>query len=151
HPWRVAPFNSLLECYLSIDPLGYADEIQQTFDFLETILPRQPYDDLLVLLGHRWDFLAAQEKWEEARAVAQQRLAIKAANPERTSHFYGLSPASFLCWLSARQEDWDGLRHYAGLLEEWSASCSESDEYRSEAAIWQALAARQAGEEAAAR
>jgi hypothetical protein len=150
HPWRVAPVNCLLQCYVNIDPVGYATEIRQTLDFLQTIVPEYPYDDRLVMLGHRWAFLAAHEKWEEARAFALERLAIKAADTQRASHYYGLAPASFLCWLAAREGDWPTVAQYAGLLEQWATSY-QSEEHRSEAAIWQALVARQAKDEATAQ
>jgi hypothetical protein len=150
HPWRVAPFNCLLECYISIDPLGYATEIRQTLDFTESIVPRRPYDDLLVMLSHKWDFLAAQERWDEARAAALEHMAVKEADHQRVSFYYDLAPAGFLCWLSARLEDWAAVQRYAALVEESAIRCPHAEEELSEAALWQAAAARQAGDEASA-
>jgi hypothetical protein len=151
HAWRVAAFNTLLGCYLEIDPEGYAGEIQRTLDYLDTLIPPGPHDDRLVMLGRRRFFLAGLERWNEARAVALEQLALCDGDTDHDDNWYGLSPASFLCWLGARQEDWASVQQYARLLEEWALPIHAAQEERCEADLWLAILARRAGDEPTAR
>jgi hypothetical protein len=151
HAWRVAAFNTVLGCYLEIDPQGYAAEIQQTLDYLDTIIPPGPQDDRLVMLGRKRSFLAGLERWDEARAVALEQLALCDADTDHDDDWYGLSPVSFLCWLAGRQEDWAAMAQYADLLEEWALPIHAAQEERCEAELWQAILSRRAGDDRAAR
>jgi hypothetical protein len=151
HAWRIAAFNTLLGCYLEIDPNGYATEIEQTLDYLDTIIPPGPQDDRLVMLGRRRSFLSALDRLDEARAVALEQLALCDEDTDHDDDWYGLSPVSFLCWLGARQEDWPAVARYAELLYEWALPIHAAQEERCEAELWQAVLARRAGDEAAAR
>jgi hypothetical protein len=105
----------------------------------------------MVMLGRRRSFLAGLQRFAEAHEVALEQLALCDADEEHSDDWYGLSPAGFVCWLAARQEDWSTLAHYADLLEEWALPIHAAQEERAEAELWQAILARRAGDETTAR
>src|SRR5262249_28348885 len=62
HPWRLAVYNNLVGAYLGIDPLGYAEQIQETLDYLEKEIPAGPNDHRYVMMGDRREFLMATDR-----------------------------------------------------------------------------------------
>jgi hypothetical protein len=150
HAWRVAAFNELLECYIRIDPAGYAEEILQTIDHLETIIPAGPNDDRMVLLICKQRFLERLGRLDEARAVALELLELDDLGTH-DNRWYGLRAVSYLCWLAARQQDWEALAGHAELLEDWAAAIPAAQQFQAEAGLWQAVCARCASDEATAQ
>jgi hypothetical protein len=59
HPRQLACFNELLIAYVAVDPVGYANEIAETLDFLDREIPAGANDHRQVMMSTRRDFLRA--------------------------------------------------------------------------------------------
>ncbi len=148
HPWRIASYNSLLECYLGVDPVGYADAIRELLDFLETEIPQEPCPDRYVYLGRRRVFSRETGDWQGAYQTALAVIALGESDPDPSQVGpYTVSDVADLCWICYNLGDWDGVRDFAQQAEELARSLAHAKEELVEVLFWQAVLARRDGDE----
>ncbi len=152
HPWKIAAYNELLSCYVSIDPLGDAEAIQGVIDFLEQEIPQEPCAHRYVYLHERRAFERMRGNWEEAYRVAQGHLALADRDPRRSSvPWYTLGVVCDLALICSHLGRWDEVAAYAHQAEEMARTEKHSQGQLGEALLWQAVLARRADDESLAQ
>ncbi len=137
HPFRIGLLIMVLYTYLKIDPLGYRDELERGFEYLDGEIPSGPVAERFVLDYRRVEYLSGVERWEEAHELAHRShaLANGCANIWhgawslfrlcRSCHALGLRDeleghALFMIELSRKS---DGLKRTLADAWLWSAVC----------------------------
>jgi hypothetical protein len=148
-PWRFRVLDHLVVGYLHTDPAGYAEEIRAALDHLEEERPEVGPARYLVLARRRW--LAGElGMFEEASRLARAGLALAAADPDPLP---GQSHAVF-CYSHLCHSAWRlGESNLAELAVEGERLAQTTGHRleQSEFQVWQALVARQAGDESKAQ
>ena len=137
HPFRIGLLTMVLYTYLKIDPLGYRDELERGFEYLDGEISSGPVSERFVLDYRRVEYLSGVERWEEAHELAHcsHALANGCANIWhgawslfllcRSSHALGLRDeleghALSMIELSRKS---DGLKRTLADAWLWSAVC----------------------------
>ncbi|MGE3804198.1 MAG: hypothetical protein AB7K24_05960 [Gemmataceae bacterium] len=149
HPFRIAAHNTLLATYLDIDPLGYADAIQECLRNLSREIPRRSFEHREVMLGHQCFFLMMQGRWKQARRLELRALA-RFEQEGFDKEWYILSTYLNLCEFAWRERRADELRQFGEAAEEIARDYDSRLDV-SNAQVWQAVAARLDGDEQLAR
>ena len=150
-PWRFRVLDHLVVGYLHTDPVGYADEIRAALDALEAEQPEAGPGRYLILARRRW--LAGEcDQLDEAIAYARLGIALAAGDSDR---LISASHAVF-CYSNWCHSVWRKGNPSECLLQlaqegERLALETEHRLERSEFQLWQALLARQAGNESLAQ
>jgi hypothetical protein len=139
-PVRSRVQSILVDAYLTTDPLGYANKIHEALDYLEAEGPL----DLDV-----WQQIEMKRAWlalwsgrlEEAQQAAERHLARCEGNHFRLTHAYAL-----LCEIVYRRGNLNSALEYARAGEA-NARRSKQQRVLTEILCWQALFARQRGDE----
>ena len=141
-PVRPRVFRVLVDTYLHIDPIGYEQQIMENLDYLES----QPLDlDTWRLLEARRASLAVElERWPEAEAATHRYIARSGSSAFRLIHGHYL-----LCKVAYERQQFDAALQHALEGERYAR---RETRQRSIAlfVLWQALFARQAGDESRA-
>ncbi|MBM3996763.1 MAG: hypothetical protein FJ303_21810 [Planctomycetes bacterium] len=149
HPWRVAAHNNLLACYVLIDPVGYAKPIRQCIRELNQEIPAGPGPHRYIMMDQECELLMALNQLKKAENVAIAHLAL-ADKDSQPDLWYTAPPLLNLCWLQFRKRDWEKLQAFATQAETVGNSLEHAHLWTAEAMIWQAVVARQLGDEARA-
>ncbi len=114
HPWRVAAFRNLGRVYEMIDAVGYAEKIEETFDYLEGLIPPGPGGDRYVYLESKSSFFVALERYDEAIAAASENLELvqQTAGTVEYNVWYDLNAHMSFCSAYFQSKDWEGLQRY---------------------------------------
>ncbi len=141
-PVRPRVFRVLVDTYLHIDPIGYEKQILENLDYLES----QPLDlDTWRLLEARRASLEVEfECWDAAEAAAQRYMARSGNSEFRLIHAHYL-----LCKIAYERKQYDAALQHAIEGEKFAR---REGRQRSIAlfVLWQALFARDSGDEAKA-
>jgi hypothetical protein len=150
HPWHFASYNNLLNAYLHTDPAGHAPAIQQALDYMDTAVPPGTNAHRYVMLGRKREFGQRTGRFDDARAVAHEQLALCASDPSSgQATWHATYVHCGLAWLAWRADDWEGVAGHAAQAEECARARGQECEL-AEALAWQAAVARRQGDEAAA-
>ncbi len=146
YPGSIKVHDNLIAAYLGIDPVGYAEPIQQALDYLEGELPDEPSSDRYLMLGRKRRFAHERDDFAEAMAIARRILALLDRDNER--HRADHHAVFLYCDLAAlcyKRGDVAGLTEAAARAEELARKVGHQCEL-SEGLAWQAVAALLAGE-----
>jgi hypothetical protein len=152
HPWKLAASNHLIDCYLGIDSLGYAEQIREALDYLEEVIEPGPNSHRYVMTRHKRQFALDREALDEARSLALEVLALTDADDEgHRSRWFALPCLLDLAWIAWRQGDWESVAGQVDQAEGLAPRVDQSQAEMAEAQVWQAVLCRRAGEEEGAR
>jgi hypothetical protein len=143
-PFRPQIYLDLLAVHFGIDPLGYADRIEEGFRDVERLLPDDFTARLHLLNLRRW--CAQQSRQHEAHYTAAQRaLALIASDPgHHSSLHYSTFIYNGLCRVHYARQQWQDLGQAADLA--WEASSRVGNQVeKATASLWQALVQTHAG------
>jgi hypothetical protein len=145
-PRRLMIHGDLVSAYLGIDPAGYADAIRHAFDYLDAQSPPAG-DDRYLLLGSQRQFALELGLLDEAHAFSVRSLELAGADADagRARHFlvFTFSGLAEIAW---RRGDLPALADAAREGEELARRVGHQVELAG-FWLWQALLARQAGDE----
>jgi hypothetical protein len=141
HPLRIAIFDDLVAAYLGIDPVGYAEHIQQAIDYLDQAVPNEPEGNRYLLLARKRRFAMEQGDLDLAWEISQRELTLADQDREdhRSRHFSVFIHDS-RCEIAFRRKDWELMGTEAKIGEELARKVGHQLEL-SELIVWQALAA----------
>lgn len=146
HPLRLAAFDDLLAAYLGIDPLGYADLIEQSLEYLEKQIPNEPDSARYLLLARQRNFATERRHWGDARRISDAELALTEADPDRhRARHFAVFVHSKMCEIACHLGDWDALACNCRMGEELAREVGHQLEL-SELLAWHAVLFRHAGE-----
>ncbi len=143
----VGILTAVLYTYAEIDPLGYRDEIEQGFAFLDARIGPRPTGERFVLDFRRADYFAVVERWTEAYDLAHQSLAMAS---ETANTWFSAWARFLLCRICHRLGLVDEMADHAALMAEQSATMDQLKRTLADACIWLAVAQQAHGDEAAA-
>jgi hypothetical protein len=149
-PMRISVQRNLVESYIGIEPAAYVEPIEQALTHLETEVSEEG-DDKYLILGSRREFALEMDWLDQAEAAARRALAIADADPIRSNATHH---ATFnhvgLCEIAWKRGDQEML---AEVATEGEPAARESGLMMelAELILWQAVAARQGGDEEKAR
>lgn len=149
-PGRFAVHDDLAAAYLGIDPEGFADDVRALFDYMETEVA-DSLEDRLLLQARRRGLALDCERLDEALDWAQRSLSLVADRPDDVDAVHHSTFLySALCRIHHRRRDWESLDE-SSVLGEQAARKADNRMQLSECLLWQAVAARRAGNEDKAR
>jgi hypothetical protein len=151
HPWRIACFNELTYAYVNVDPVGYAEQIQQTLDFLETEIPPGPNDDRLVMMNFKRNFYRGVGRYEDAYQTALAEINLAHSDQQLDRSWYAVAGICALCWICWKRGAWDEVAHFADATAEMASLHDNRQAELAEATAWHAVLARRQGDEERAR
>jgi hypothetical protein len=126
------------------DPLGYAEQIQQAIDHVESALDTDTEASRYLLLGSQQDFAMERDCWDEARSLCLRTL-DRAAGDAQSGRHYSVYAYGFLCRIAHHRQDWQELLHWANLGEELARQMNYQHSL-SHFLLWQALLTRREGD-----
>ncbi|MFO0876481.1 MAG: hypothetical protein U0840_03830 [Gemmataceae bacterium] len=137
-PRRLMIHGDLVQAYLGIDPLGYAESIAQALDYLEAETPPDS-DEYYLLLGSRRQFALDRGAMDEAAMYGQRSLELAAADPERgrAEHFLVFA-WSGLCEVAWHRREAEALAEAAATGKELAQRVGHQVELAG-FWVWQAL------------
>lgn len=142
-PQRACLHEDLIYAYVGIDPDGYAAAIQSALDYMaQEITPDMECHHCLQSL--RTEFCMARRDWDAAFKEGYRYLALSANEDHHLVSAYG-----HLCEVAFHTGDWERLAQWAAAGEE-VARRADKDYSLGEMLLWQAVTARQKGDDAAA-
>lgn len=116
HPWRIAAMNALLNAYLAIDPVGYADEVHKALVYVDSILPPGPGDDRFVLTKKKIQY--NQELGHLDKALALSLGYVKLTDEHGCSPWYQCQAYFLLAWTYYYRREWEELQGILGPIED---------------------------------
>jgi hypothetical protein len=151
HPERVDILISVLYTYLQIDPIGYRDELERGFAYLDNQISRGPVTERFVLDFRRAEYLSETERWQEAFEQAHRSLALADRSGDFTlRNWHGAWSLFQLCEICHALGRLDDLAAHAQDMadrSEWSDECVRT---KASACFWLAVAQRARGDQRAA-
>jgi hypothetical protein len=145
HEWRYSIMTEVLNTFLSIDPVGYRDELERGFAALEDDLLEE---DRLVLNYRRNEYLMYTERPDEAHEGALRNLAQALAAPDPSKRiWHGAWNLYQLCSLCATLGKMDQVAGHAEHLEELSRQHGQLRRTLAASFCWRAVTELQAGNE----
>jgi hypothetical protein len=148
HPMRVSMLNDVLCTYLNRDPIGYLDEIERGFAYLDGQITQEPSSNRFVLLHRRGEYYMATERWNEAYDLAHQRLAkIDQSRDSSAQSWHGAWTYWHLCHICHALGRPDELAAHAESLDELSEKNCHLQRTKAAAAFWKAVTCRLSGNE----
>ncbi len=149
HPFKFTAQIYLAYAYMGIDPLGFADAVQQALVHLEKNIPQGTNEEWYLLLRHQQGFARAKGDFQKAVDIILGHLNLLDGDPYH-GPWYATAIYADLCWLSYRMGDWQAVAEYAGRTEELSRQLDLCQLFLAEALTWKAALARRSGDEGAA-
>ncbi len=141
-PQRICLQEDLIAAYLEIDPVGYAEKIEQALDYVDKeIVPGTQCQ--LCVANRRTTFELDKGNLKAARDCGLQ--AVSFAESNFFSH-HAAGAYSSLCNIAYLEEDFDSLAEWAEAGEELSRH-AERKSLIAEFLLWKALLARRSGED----
>jgi hypothetical protein len=137
---RLSILINVLYTYLNIDPIGYRDEIERGFAYLDAEISPRPTSERCVL-NHRWiSYLSASERWEEAYDLAMRTLALvdEAPRPE-TRVWHSSWTLTLLCRACDQLGKTDELEGHAEYMAQLSSKDHLLGRAEADAAFWRAV------------
>jgi hypothetical protein len=145
-PQRVCLHEDLIFAYATIDPIGYADRIEQALDYMRReITPGM--ECVHCIEGCRAHFELSRERWDEARTCALRALSL--ADDAGSAH-YAASAYQRLCLAAWYIKDLTALADWA-VVGEAAAVRSDRRSLIAEFILWQAVTARHTRDEGSAQ
>ncbi len=144
-PQRICLQEDLVGIYAAIDPLGYEEMIAQALDYMEN-QATTGLECRHCVQGCRTIFELDRGRMDAARASGLRALAL--AEDVDSEHYKG-NACTDLCLIAFRSGDYTGLHEWACAAEEIARRLDRKAAL-AEALLWQAVAARKAGDEPAA-
>lgn len=140
-PQRICVHEDLIRAYMGIDPLGYAEQIEQALAYMEQeVSPK--VECYHCLLGKRAQFELKKGNTEKALAIELNRMARLEAKAEEDKEDYRVNVYLGLCSIVFRMQDWAKLAEYARLgMQAIERSYWSWTAHRFIYAAWQACAA----------
>jgi hypothetical protein len=151
YPGRFAIWDCLVAAYLGIDAEGHEQPIREALDYLEKEIPAEPDGSRYLLLARRRIFALELGRLQEAYDDCMRELDLAASDKDqsRAVHFATFTYCT-LCQLAATVGDWKTLDEWSGIGEKLARQVGHDCEL-AEVLAWQAVAARQLGDEERAR
>lgn len=151
HPQRVIVLINVLYVYLQVDPLGYRNELERGFAELDGLIGPGPTVNRFVLDYRRTEYLCDTERWDEARNLAHQSLAMadRSGDPD-LQIWHGAWALFLLCEICHALGRLDEVAAHAADMEERSAKRGHLMRTRASALLWLAVTQRSKGDERAA-
>jgi hypothetical protein len=145
-PQRYSIQRNLIASYVGIDPVGYADDIQKALADLEAEIP-EGYEDRYLVLGSRREFCIEMGWLDKAEETSMHALRLCDADKSRsTGEHHSIFNYSGLCEVAGRRGDWKALAQYTVEGERVARRCELFMEL-CEFLVWQAVVARQSGDD----
>lgn len=138
-PVRARVFRALVDAYMIRDPIGYADKIAETTEFMQREIPLDE-DTEHLLQARRVGLAFAFDRLDEAIQEALRFLAITEHSDFQQTSAYGM-----LCRFHYLKGDLDAAEQYAAAGEQ----CAQRSERKGSLAsllAWKALFSRKRGE-----
>lgn len=136
---RVCIHQDLIYAYAGMDPAGYADKIEDAIDYMDTqITPDMQCRFCLQEI--RAEYALANGRYPQAHTEAMRLISMGQQN------HYQASAYMVLCEVACQQGNWQALANYADLAHK-TANDSQRWTLLVSALMWQAVVARQRGEE----
>jgi hypothetical protein len=149
-PLRFAIQRHLISAYIGVDSPGYAAEIQEALDCMESQIPDDGQDRYL-FLGSRREFSLDMGWLDRAEDAAQQALALAANDPQQpAAEHHAVFNYRALCRIAWARHDREALQAWATQGERL-ARRRELQMELSVFVLWQGALCRHAGDEERAR
>lgn len=149
-PQRICLHEDLINAYLGIDPIGHADAISQAMIYMADEVP-EDVECRFCAEGCRTEFALVRNDLEEAEESA--RLTLEMADQSdlySAAQHHSASACDHLCMIAHLRENREAMKEWAEMGEELSRQ--EDDQIGiATHLLWQALLARQDGDERTAR
>lgn len=148
HPDRHTVLDNVLYTYINIDPLGYRDEIERGFAYLDGQIEQEPTSGRFVLNHRRMSYLGTTERWEEAYDLALRSLAL--VDQAREAHvrtWHGSWALFELCRICHALGRVDELAGHADHMAELAEKDHQLRRVQADARIWRAVTQRGRGHE----
>jgi hypothetical protein len=151
HPCRVEVHTEVLYTYLQVDPVGYREDLERGFAYLDEQVPPGPVSQRFVLL-YRWtEYLRETERWEEAHDFVQRFFElVDGSGPRETTAWWRCWVYFLLCEICNALGRVDELAAHAADMVELSQKNANLIRTRASGCIWRAVAERTAGEDRSA-
>lgn len=137
-PVRARVFRILIDAYLTLDPIGYAEQIRQTIAHMKNEIPMDD-DTRLLLMGRQSSLAFVFDQLDEAIAIAERYLAAS----EHESYRYA-NAAAMLARFSYLRGDLETTQKYVELAEP-HARRSDMKSLLATLTAWRALLALKQG------
>lgn len=138
--------GDLIEIYVQLDPLSYADEIAMALADLESQLTTQAPNARYLFWFHQLDAAFTQVRSDDALQIALRiRDAAQADEHSSTGDHYLVPCYRFLCCHFGNRQDWSSLATWADAGEELSRKLGEKESLAA-FLMWQAVLHQQRGE-----
>jgi hypothetical protein len=149
-PHRLSTHEDLIAAYLGVDPVGYAEPIEEALCYLEETIPQQLGRQLFLQAMWR-DFYLQRGMIEEAWSSARRSLAlISEYHTHPTALHYAVFVFCGLCAIHHHHDHWQELAEASEMGVEIAREVGHKLEM-AECLAWRAVSARHAGHEEAAR
>lgn len=149
-PRRFSIHLSLVCTYLSIDPVGYEPEIREVLAYLDDLMGPDHEDGQAYLEMQKVRLALKIDRVAEAQRLALGMLALAEGDGPAAHRTYSVYAHSLLCRIAYRLGDLGALAGWARDGVERARQIREG-KHQTAMLIWQAVLARQAGDEPAAR
>lgn len=141
-------YTSVLYTFLSIDPIGYRDELERGFAYLDSRIPREPIQDRFIFDFRRAEYLDDSERREESYDIVMKSFASTDCYPDPANrpwhkawHLFLICP---LCHSLGRMEE---LAVQSRAMEEYARKFNTLKRVLAAALIWQATTFRVSGDQ----
>jgi hypothetical protein len=150
-PGRHGIYSNLLDAYLGVDPVGYAEPIRETIAFLDRDVAVGADEDRYQLLASVRQFNIYLGNLDVAHDAALETMRLIDDDPDaHQGYHYTTFNASHLCWIAHHRRDWPALADAAEMGETAARTVGHQMEL-CEFLAWQAVLARRDGDELRAR
>jgi hypothetical protein len=151
YPGRFGIWDCLVASYLGIDAEGYEQPIREALDHLEKEVPPVADGSRYLLLARQRILALELGRLQEAYDGCMRELDLAASDKDqsRAVHFATFTYCA-LCHLAGTVGDWKTLDEWSGTGEKLAREVGHECEL-SEVLAWQAVAARQLGDQERAR
>ena len=113
-PQKLWILGDLIDIYVNLDPLSYADEIEHAIAEVNAELPPETDNARDLLLLHQLDAAFNQARFDDAQKIALQICAEAQADPiPATGDHYLIPTYRSLCYFFSRRHDWAEVATWA--------------------------------------
>ena len=151
HPRRVSVLTNVLYTYLQVDPIGYRDELERGFAYLDSQISQEPVSNRFVLNYRRIEYLAETERWNDAYELAHRSLDLSdRSNNRNISSWHGAWSTYILCRICYARGRLDEVADHAEDMATRSEKRDNFNRTLSSAWMWRAVTQRAWGDEQSA-
>lgn len=145
---RVSVLTDVLYTYVEVDPIGFRDELERGFEYLDVQIARGPVSARFVLDYRRIEYFARAERWNDAYELAHRSLAMADGSGKlNVQTWHGTWRLFILCEICYAL---GLLNEVADHAEEMATRSEKRDDLKrtlAAAGIWRAVTQRARGEE----